>query len=137
MITIQTYPEKDVFIKIPLYVNTYDIDIAGHVNNIVYVKWLEKLRNELFSELCPLEILISKNIYPVIVGCEMKYKKQIGLFDKPIGRMCLFKHSHGMLLLKAEIEVELKPVFSAMQKCVLLYLDSNTIYKGEISALTR
>lgn len=39
-----------LFIEVPLFVNTYDIDVAGHVNNIVYVRWLEDMRNELFSQ---------------------------------------------------------------------------------------
>lgn len=33
-----------------LEVKTYDIAAAGHVNNIVYARWLEDLRNMLFKK---------------------------------------------------------------------------------------
>ena len=41
---------KEISVKLDLIINTYDIDVAGHVNNAVYVQWLEKLRTKLFTE---------------------------------------------------------------------------------------
>ncbi len=40
----QTKKSGKIFIENPLTINTYDID-ACHVNNIVYIRWLENLNN--------------------------------------------------------------------------------------------
>lgn len=118
-----------------LKVNTYDIDIAGHVNNIVYVRWLEDLRNLVFSQICPLEKVLQLNYYPVVAFTEMKYKKQITLFDKPIGKMHIESYSHGIFVLMAEIRVNNSIAFTAKQKCVLMNLSDKKMYKGQIDEL--
>lgn len=119
-------------IETEIKVNTYDIDIADHVNNIVYLRWLEDLRNLLFSQMCPLDRVLELNYYPVVAHTEMKYKKQITLFDKPIGKMIVAKYSHGVIVLKAEIRLEDTIVFTATQKCVLMNLTTKSMYKGRI-----
>jgi acyl-CoA thioester hydrolase len=48
-------PFKHPFeVEIPLPVRTYDIDFAGIVNNIVYIRWLEDLRLEMLARYFPL-----------------------------------------------------------------------------------
>lgn len=74
-------------IQVPLSVKTYDIDFAGVVSNIVYVRWLEDLRMEMLSRYLPLNELLSDNIAPLIVQTKIDYKKSIQLFDQPIGKM--------------------------------------------------
>ena len=88
-------------IEINIDVKTYDIDIAGHVNNIVYMRWLEDMRNELFSQIYSLEKLIEINYYPVVISTELRYKRQLKLFDKPVGRIFMESYSHGIIMLKA------------------------------------
>jgi len=122
-------------VETEIKVNTYDIDIADHVNNIVYLRWLEDLRNLLFSRMCPLDKILELNYYPVVAHTEMKYKKQITLFDKPIGKMIVEKYSHGVIVLRAEIRVNNCSVFSATQKCVLMNLTTKKMYKGRIDEL--
>lgn len=124
--------ETPLSVELEIKVNTYDIDVANHVNNIVYLRWLEDLRNSLFSQVCPLEEILKLNYYPVVVYTEMKYKKQIVLFDKPVGKVWIDKNPHGIIVLKAEIRTNNKIAFTATQKCVLLNLTTNIIYKGEI-----
>jgi len=41
-----TPPIRPFLIEVPLPVRTYDIDFAGIVSNIVYIRWLEDLRLE-------------------------------------------------------------------------------------------
>ena len=117
--------ERMVFESV-LKVNTYDIDIAGHVNNIVYIRWIEDLRAELFSQIYPLEKLLEINYYPVVISTELKYKGQIKLFDKPIRRIFLESYSHGVIMLKIEICLNDDRAFTATQKRVLMNL---TIHK--------
>lgn len=121
--------------EISLTVNTYDIDVAGHVNNIVYVRWLEDLRNKLFTQIYSMEKLLELNHHLVVVSSELKYKKQIKLFDKPLGKMFMQSYSHGIIILKAEIIVENSPAFIATQKCVLLNLNGNIMFTGRIRDL--
>ncbi len=45
------------FTEITFKIKPYDIDAAGHVNNAVYINWLEDLRVKLFSKIIPLESL--------------------------------------------------------------------------------
>jgi acyl-CoA thioester hydrolase len=97
---------ENIYSELLLTVKTYDIDIAGHVNNIVFIRWIEDLRNELFNQIFPLKKLLEINYYPVVVSTEIKYKKQIKLFDKPVGKMELNSYSHGVLLFKTEITID-------------------------------
>ena len=124
-----------LFIEVPLLVNTYDIDVAGHVNNIVYVRWLEDMRNILFMQIYPMEKLLESNHHLVVVSSEIKYRKQIKLFDKPVGQMFVQSYSHGMFVLKAEIKIEDHLAFIATQKCVLLNLNENKMFTGNINDL--
>ncbi|MFA6978605.1 MAG: acyl-CoA thioesterase [Ignavibacteriaceae bacterium] len=126
---------NQLFIEVPLLVNTYDIDVAGHVNNIVYVRWLEDMRNILFMQIYPMEKLLESNHHLVVVSSEIKYRKQIKLFDKPIGKMFVQSYSHGMFVLKAEIKIEDHLAFIAIQKCVLLNLNENKMFTGNIHNL--
>ena len=122
-------------IEMKLDVKTYDIDIAGHVNNIVYIRWIEDLRADLFSQIYPLEKLLEINYYPVVISTELKYKGQIKLFDKPIGKIILENYSHGVIHLKVEITNNEKIVFSAVQKCVLMNLDTQKMFMGSLEKL--
>ena len=116
-------------------VKTYDIDVAGHVNNIVYIRWIEDLRAELFSQIYPLEKLLEINYYPVVISTELKYKGQIKLFDKPIGRIFLESYTHGIILLKIEICLNNEIAFTATQKCVLMNLTTQKMFMGSIQNL--
>jgi YbgC/YbaW family acyl-CoA thioester hydrolase len=124
-------------VEAPIKVNTYDIDAAGHVNNIVYFRWLEELRYKLFLQIQPIEKLLEASLYPVVVASDAKYKKQIKLFDKPFGIMILHDYSHGVFILKVEIRIEQSIAFTATQKCVLVDLKSNKMIKSEIHQIIR
>jgi acyl-CoA thioester hydrolase len=113
------------------------IDVAGHVNNIVYIRWLEDLRNELFSQVYDLQKLLEINHYLVVASCEMKYKKTIKLFDKPVGKILLHSYSHGLFVLKAEININNHIAFAATQKCVLMNLNNNKMFYGNIKDLIK
>ena len=118
-------------------VKTYDIDIAGHVNNIVYIRWIEDLRAELFSQIYPLENLLEIKYYPVVISTELKYKGQIKLFDKPLGKIFLDTYSHGVITLKVEIHNNNKLALSATQRCVLMNLTTQKMFMGSLEKLIK
>ena len=70
-------------------IKTYEIDAAGHVNNIVYVKWLEDLRCKLFEQILPIDNLLYWNLYPVVTSTNIVYKKQLKLNDNLIGSISI------------------------------------------------
>ncbi len=115
----------------PLEVKTYDIDVAGHMNNIAYVRWLEDLRTELVKKEFDFSRIVSEGYYVVVTSTAVKYKRQVKLFDKPVGRMTLAELRHGILSLEAEISVDGRLCVSAEQKCVVMKLCDSTILKGD------
>ena len=85
---METQLQKQPFeIEIHLPVRTYDIDFAGIVNNIVYIRWLEDLRLEMLSAHFPLAEQLKNGIMPVIVQTKIDYKHPIKISDTPIGKM--------------------------------------------------
>lgn len=66
----------------PIY--TYQIDFVGHVNNIVYVQWLENARIKLIEAmgLTISEIAEQDEILPIITETDIKYKKPLFLSNK-------------------------------------------------------
>lgn len=119
-----------------LEVKTYDIDAAGHVNNIVYVRWLEDLRNMLFKKMFDFNNVLTKEYYPVVVSTNIKYKKQLKLFDTPLGNIKLVDYNHGVMNLKIEIKLNDNIAASAEQKCVLINLKtSKMILQKELNEL--
>lgn len=86
MTLTQTSPRPlEVQIKIP--VRTYDIDFAGIVSNIVYIRWLEDLRLKFLDEHWQLDQQVEQGYAPIIAGTEIEYKRPIKLTDQVIGRL--------------------------------------------------
>jgi acyl-CoA thioester hydrolase len=85
---MDTIEHKQPFeVEIDLPVRTYDIDFAGVVNNIVYVRWLEDLRLEMLARHFPLDEQLKNGIVPVIVQTKIDYKQSIKISDTPSGKM--------------------------------------------------
>jgi len=123
-------PINNISVELKLEIKTYDIDIAGHVNNSVYVQWIEDLRTKLFNEHFNLPELLSKNLYPVVVSTEINYKKSLKMFDKPIGVMKIESLDHGIFTLKTEISLNDKIAASCTQKCVIFNLKESAMIKA-------
>jgi len=116
-------------------IKTYEIDVAGHVNNIVYVKWLEDLRLKLFNQILPVDRLLSLNLYPVVTSTKIVYKKQLKLSDKPSGLIWIENIQHDMMILKYNfLKGEVICAF-AEQKCVLMNLKKGIMDKEKLKSL--
>ncbi|MGD8781192.1 MAG: thioesterase family protein [Ignavibacteria bacterium] len=123
-------------IEMNFHVNTYDIDLAGHVNNIVYVRWLEDLRNKLLNEKFNLKKIITESFYPVVVSTIINYKKQIRIFDKPNGVIEFRGCKHGILNFKSIIKLKDIIAAKAEQRCVIINLkNSKMISQNEFIEL--
>jgi len=117
-------------------VHTYDIDAAGHVNNVVYIRWLEDLRNMIVESTFTFKHLLERNHYLVVISTEAKYRKQISLFDSPGGEMTLTGMKHGIFELHAKITLNGKLSFSAVQKCVLMNTRTGKMFTGKLNDFT-
>lgn len=116
-------------------IKTYDIDAAGHVNNIVYIKWLEDLLCKLFEQILPIDNLLYWNLYPVVTSTNIVYKKQLKLNDNPTGSISIENIQHNMMILKFNFLIEGKVCAAAEQKCVLMNLKNGTMDKTKLKSL--
>jgi acyl-CoA thioester hydrolase len=119
----------DKKIEETLEVKTYDIDAAGHVNNIVYVRWLEDLRNKLFAYKYPINELLKKNLYPVVTSTQIRYKTPLKLTDNVKGIIWVESINHGMMNLKVSFQRDNAITATAMQSCVIIDLLTGKINK--------
>jgi len=116
-------------------IKTYDIDIAGHVSNIVYVKWLEVLRFKLFAKIIPVDKLLKEDLYPVVISTNIVYKKQLKLLDDPSGHIWIEDIRHNIIFLKFSFKTGNNICAFAEQKCVLMDLKKSVMDKVKLKTL--
>jgi len=114
-------------IELELEVETYDIDAAGHANNIAYVRWLEDLRTRLVKANFDFKKILADGCYVVVASTTIKYKKPLKLFDRPVGRMTLSDIRHGVMIMKADVLIDGQLASTAEQKCVMVRLSESAI----------
>ncbi|PZO44121.1 MAG: thioesterase [Pseudanabaena frigida] len=112
-------------IEIDLPVRTYDIDFAGIVNNIVYVRWLEDLRLEMLAHHFPLEKQIENGFAPVILQTKIDYKQAIKIADKPSGKLWMKSLESLRWTVSAAIAVNGKVAAISEQVGIFVNLQSN------------
>ena len=107
-------------IELPLKIGTYDVDFAGVVSNIVYVRWLEDLRNALLERFFPLEQLLEQGSLPVLAQTRVDYKEPLRLFDQLTGRMWAQDMGERYFMLAVEFTSSGKVVATAEQVAVFV-----------------
>lgn len=120
--TDKVYHPLEVEITIP--VRTYDIDFAGIVSNIVYIKWLEDLRLKFLDEHLPLDREIARGSVPIVSKTEIEYKRPIKLFESVVGRMWIGNFGRIKYTLQAEIISNNNIAAVATQMGTFLSVDS-------------
>lgn len=96
---------RPLLVERPIVVQPYDIDFAAHVNNAVYVRWLEDLRMDMLRAHCPMRPLMEEGLAPVVAETNIRYLRPLKLFDAPVGRMWCAEMGLATLVLEAEIAV--------------------------------
>lgn len=91
----------EVVLQIP--VKTYDIDFAGIVSNIVYIRWLEDLRLKFLDQHCQIEQQLAQGYAPILAGTVIEYKRPIKLSDQVIGRLWASSLGRMKWIVEAEI----------------------------------
>jgi len=115
-----TENKKILLIEKQIKVATYDIDFAGIVSNISYIRWLEDLRLAWLEKYFSLGKQIEAGFIPILLETQIEYHHAIRIFDQPVGLMWVSRlHSHKWRV-KAEIMVQDKVMASAEQKGVFV-----------------
>ena len=87
-------------------VKTYDIDFAGHISNITYLRWFEDMRLKIFDQFFPLELFMNDGLLPIITESRVVYKKSVGLFDQPRGHMWIAGRGPASFQFEGELLVD-------------------------------
>ena len=102
-------------VELNLEIKPYNIDAAGHVNNAVYINWLEDLRINLFQKILPFDEIIKKGYHLIVASTTIEYKRPLYLFDKPIGKVKIDKFERGIWFLSFAIELKNGVISKAKQ----------------------
>ena len=72
----------DRTVEIDLDIYTFDIDFAGHVSNITYIRWLEIGRIQLLSDVgFQTHELLESGLAPIVIRTEIDYRLPLKLGD--------------------------------------------------------
>ena len=115
---------RPLHVELHFQPKTYDIDFAGHVSNIVYIRWLEDLRMMVLDTYLPLNILMERGIAPVVMRTTIDYKRPVKLFDSVSGVMWASEMENVKGILSAEFTVNGNVVATAEQ--IGLFVRMNT-----------
>lgn len=83
-------------------VMTYEIDFAGVVSNLVYIRWLEDLRNLFAEQAIPLGDMFKRGQAPVLARTEIDYLLPVRFPDVVDARMWLAEAARARFVLSAE-----------------------------------
>ena len=75
------------FYEQPLPIRTYDIDFAGIVSNIVFIRWLEDLRLALMDQAYPLVRALADDVAPILLATRINYRRSVMIADALVGRI--------------------------------------------------
>ena len=102
-------------------VRTYDIDFAGIVSNIVYVRWLEDLRVRMLERFYPIEPLLERGEGPLLARTEIEYLRPVRFGSTVRGIMWAAGHGRAVFDLQADFEVAGETVARARQRGVFVH----------------
>jgi thioesterase-3 len=65
-------------VPLEITVRSTDVDLFGHVNNAVYLNYLEWARVELLTEVgLPIETCLARGVVPVVVEIRIRYRREL------------------------------------------------------------
>jgi acyl-CoA thioester hydrolase len=107
-----------------LRVQTYDIDFAGIVSNIVFVRWLEDLRLGLLDLAYPLLQALAEDVAPILLATRISYRWPVTIADPVVGRIRVAGLSRVRWRLAAEFTVGTKIHAEAEQEGLFMRLST-------------
>lgn len=110
-------------VELTFPIKTYDIDFAGHVSNITYIRWLEDLRLEMLRRYLPLGTILARGQAPILLRTEIDYLVQARLPQVVTGRMWVSDSSRARATLSAEFTIAETGEVSARAQQVICFVD--------------
>jgi acyl-CoA thioester hydrolase len=111
-------------VELAIPVRGYDIDFAGIVSNIVYIRWLEDLRMALLATYFPFEECVRLGVTPVILQTAIAYHQAVRMFDPLVGRIWATAMGKTRWEVAAEFVVGERVMTSATQRGCFINLAS-------------
>ena len=108
-------------------VMTYEIDFAGVVSNIVYVRWLEDLRNLFAEEALSLGDALKRGHDPALARTEVDYLAPVRYPDTVDARMWMDEAGRARWVLGAEFVSRASGQVSARAKQTGLFVSLQTL----------
>ncbi|OQX73426.1 MAG: hypothetical protein B6D61_12575 [Bacteroidetes bacterium 4484_249] len=104
----------------------YELDSYNHVNNAVYLNYMEQARWDFFRQINLLSFLNESQKKLVVVGIDIRYKKEIKLFDKLVIETRIETQLPYLVFHHRIVNSETK-MLAARAKVKTLFLDENKI----------
>lgn len=107
---------------------TYQIDFVGHVNNIIYIQWMENGRLRLLEEMGIPAADLSKNsgVKPVLTDTTIKYKNPLFLHNAVTVEMWISKLNNASAIMEFRFFNE-SGVLCATGQQKGLFIDQDTM----------
>lgn len=98
--------DRSMQIRQTFVARTYDVDFAGIVSNIVYIRWLEDLRLALLDATVPLGRLLDAGVCPVVARTDIRYRQPLRLGDVVAGVLDARPEEQGRVVSVLHIRFE-------------------------------
>jgi acyl-CoA thioester hydrolase len=108
-------------------VMTYDIDFAGIVSNISYIRWLEDLRNLFAEQTLSIGEALQRGIAPSLMHTEIDYLAPVRFPDVITGQMWLAEHGRSKWELAAQFKSQAMNQLVARAKQVGAFVAVDTL----------
>lgn len=105
-------------------IKTYDIDFAGIVSNIVYIRWLEDMRIAILEPYYAMRDMIADGISPVLLETNIQYKRALRFGDPVAGAMTITALKGIRWTLEAEFAVDGTTTTTAQQSGIFAALET-------------
>lgn len=108
-------------------VRGYELDAFGHVNNAVYLNYLEQARWKIMQEIGLYEYFKTTGNFLVVVEVQIKYIKELCLFEIAFVE-CTFKREGFFIVFKQDIRNDKnEKICKATVKCLFVDKKRNAL----------
>jgi acyl-CoA thioester hydrolase len=108
-------------------VMTYDIDFAGIVSNISYIRWLEDLRNLFAEQSLSIGDALQRGLAPALMRTEIDYLAPVRFPDVVKGSMWLAAHGRSKWEVAAEFQSQRAGQFVARARQIGVFIALETL----------
>ena len=106
---------------------TYDIDFAGVLSNITYIRWLEDLRNHFAEQIFSIGEAFKRGIAPALMRTEIDYVTPVRFPDVIEGRMWLAESRQAKWVLGAEFTSRTSGMVTSRAKQIGVFVSITTL----------